>query len=79
MFTYLKMKKMEWAAKLSFWQVIVDLLGENNSNVSTIKTLFAELSTVPPEELRSEFISKITELAHEQAIKEREFETNIES
>lgn len=78
MFTYLKMKKMEWNAKLNFWQTIVDLLGENNSNISTIKTLFLELSIVPPEELRSEFISKIAELAHEQAVKEREIEAGIE-
>ncbi len=78
MFTYLKMKKAEWKVKLSFYGTIASIIDNQKPIITMIQTLFEELKNVPPEELKSEFINKIAELAHEQAVKERENEANIQ-
>lgn len=72
-----KMKRDEVMVKAMFYGTIASIM-ENQSEIKeTIelaRKLIDELKSVPQEDLRKEFISKIAELAHEQAVKEREAE-----
>ena len=72
-----KMKRDEVMVKTIFYGTIASIM-ENQSEIKDTlglaKKLIDELKSVPQEDLRKEFISKIAELAHEQAIKEREAE-----
>lgn len=65
MFTYWKMKKNEWKVKAAFYGVIAGIIDNQKPIIAMIQTLFAELKDVPAEDLRSELISKIAELVHE--------------
>lgn len=72
-----KMKRDEVMVKAMFYSTIASIM-ENQSEIKEYldlaKKIFDELKSVPQEDLRKEFISKIAELAHEQVVKEREAE-----
>lgn len=68
MFTYLKMKKYEYALKLKFYMMIVKFMNnqtEIKSFLEFVQKLYSALKDVPPEELQKEFISNLAEIVHE--------------
>ena len=66
MFTYFKMKRNEWKVKAMFYGIIASIIDNQKPIITMAQTLFAELKDVPAEELRSEFISKVAELIHDE-------------
>lgn len=72
-----KMKRDEVMVKAMFYGTVASIMENQNEIKEAIelaKKLMNELKSVPQEDLRKEFISKIAELAHEQVVKEREAE-----
>ena len=72
-----QMKRNEVKVKAMFYGTIASIMDnqeEITNALELVKKLYIELKDVPIDELRREFISKIAELAHEQAVKEREAE-----
>ena len=74
MITYFRMKKNEWKVKAQFYGLIVSVLNNQKDMIELIQNLYTSLKDVPTEQLRSELMGKIAELAHQQAVKEREAE-----
>ena len=66
MTTYLKMKRAEWNVKAKCYGAIAFLLEEQGDILELLQNLYAALKDVPAEELRGEFISRLTELIHEE-------------
>ncbi len=66
MTTYLKMKRAEWNVKAKCYGAIASLLEEQGDILELLQNLYAALKDVPAEELRGEFISRLTELIHEE-------------
>ncbi len=59
-----KAKKAEIKVKAVFYGAIAGIIDNRSPIITMIQTLFTELKDVPAEELRSELIGKIAELAH---------------
>lgn len=74
MITYFRMKKNEWKVKALFYGLIVNVMNEQTDIIELIQKLYTSLKDVPADQLRSELMGKIAELAHQQAVKERETE-----
>ena len=67
MFTYFKMKKNEWTVKKMFYGAIVQLMDnqdEIKDMINLVKKLYEELKDVPTEDLQKEFVSKLSEIIH---------------
>ena len=60
-----KAKRAELKVKAMFWGAIAGVIDNQKPIITMIQTLFAELKDVPAEDLRTELISKIAELVHE--------------
>lgn len=71
MISYFKMKRNEWKFKGMLYGAMAGLFESRKEMMNLAQRLYAALKDVPAEELRKELISKIAELAHEQAIKEK--------
>lgn len=71
---YFRMKKQEILVKSKLYGMILAFADEQEDLVKLVKCLYTELKDVPTNELRKEFISKIAELAHAEAVKQREKE-----
>lgn len=69
---WFKMKSLEIKYKLAFYIAISKALGEMDDIVKLIYNLYAALKNTPVEELQDKLIGSIAELAHAQAVKERE-------
>ena len=63
-------KKAEFKVKAMFWGILAGVVDNHKSIIDMIGGLYNELNGVSPEELRSEFISKMAEIIH--AERERE-------
>lgn len=63
-------KKAELKVKAMFWGVLAGIIDNQKPIIDMIRGLYNELKGVSPEDLRSEFISKMAEIIHA----EREFE-----
>ena len=74
MIKYIKMKRNEWKVKAMFYGTIASIMDEQKDIIGFVQRLYLVLKDVPIEDLRKELISNIAELAHEQAVKEREAE-----
>lgn len=74
MIKYFMMKRNEWKVKAMFYGTIVSVIDEQKDIIGFVQRLYVALKDVPMEDLRKELISNIAELAHEQAVKEREAE-----
>lgn len=72
MITYFKMKYNEWKTKAMFYGIIISVINEQKDIIDLIQKLYIALKDVPMEDLRKELISQIANLAHEQAMMERE-------
>ena len=64
LFSWYKAKKAELKVKGMFYGAIASIIGDHKSIFEMIQKLFEELKTANPDELRSELISKIAELVH---------------
>lgn len=57
-------KKAEFKVKAMFWGILAGVIDNQKPIIDMIGGLYNELKGVPPEELRSEFISKMAEIIH---------------
>lgn len=76
MITLIKMKYKEWKLKLAFYSVVESVLKEQKDIVKTITNVYSSVKDTPAQELQDKLITAIAELAHDQAVKEREAEKN---
>ena len=68
------MKKKEIILKIKLYGMILAFADEQENLFKLVKDLYTELKDVPIENLQKEFVSKIAELAHSEAVKQRETE-----
>ena len=71
---YIEMKKKEILVKNKLYGMILAFADEQENLFKLVKDLYMELKDVPIENLQKEFVSKIAELAHSEAVKQRETE-----
>ena len=64
-------KKAELKVRAMFWSVLAGIIDNHKSIIDMIGGLYNELKGVSPEELRSEFISKMAEIIHAERENER--------
>lgn len=64
-------KKAELKVKAMFWGMLADIIDNQKPIIDMIGGLYNELKGVSPEELRSEFISKMAEIIHNERENER--------
>lgn len=76
MITLIKMKYKEWKLKLAFYSIIETVIKEQEDIIKTITNIYESLKDVSGKELQDKLIAAIAEMAHDQAIKERESEKN---
>ena len=69
-----KMKRDEVMVKAMLYGTIASIMNEQKDIIEFVQNMYMALKDVPMEDLRKELISNIAELAHEQAVKEREAE-----
>lgn len=70
MIKYLKMKAMEIEIKYALYSTIVSFVKEQNDFIAFIQRLYIALKDVPVDELRSEFISNLAHIIHNENSKE---------
>ena len=75
--TWLEMKKKEILVKSKLYGMILAFADEQEEIIELIKNLYVALKDVPTDELRKEFVAKISELAHAEAVKQREMENVV--
>lgn len=78
MITYFKMKKNEWKVKAQFYGFISKIMDNQKNIISLIQNLFVSLKDVPADELQNEFVTRIAELAHEQAMQDKKADNKDE-
>ena len=69
MIAYFRMKRNEWKVKAMFYGTIAQIMDnqdEIKSVIDLVKKLYDELKGVPTEDLQKEFVSKLTEIIHEE-------------
>ena len=67
MFTYFEYKKNEWKVKAMFYGTIAQIMDnqdEIKDMLDLVKRLYEELKDVPTEDLQKEFVSKLSEIIH---------------
>ena len=63
---YIRMKKNEWKIKATLYATLASFF-ENQKNVlELLNKMYVALKDVPVEDLRTEFISKLAEIIHEE-------------
>lgn len=76
MITLIKMKYKEWKLKLAFYTIVETVIKEQEDIIKTVTNIYESLKDMTGQELQDKLITAITELAHAQAVKERETEKN---
>lgn len=76
MITLIKMKYKGWKLKLALYSMIETVIKEKKGIISTVTNIYESLKDVTSQELQDKLITAIAELAHDQAVKEREVEKN---
>lgn len=66
MFTYLKMKKNEWKVKAFLYGAFAALLDNQKEVLELLQKMYIALKDVPADELQKEFITKLTEVIHDE-------------
>lgn len=74
---YIEMKKKEILVKSRLYGMILEIADEKEDLIRIVKDLYESLKSVPADELRKEFIAKIAELVHAEAVKQRELEKEL--
>ena len=64
-------KKAELKVKAMFWGMLAGIIDNQKPIIDMIGGLYNELKCVSPEELRSEIISKMAEIIHNERENER--------
>ena len=75
--TWLEMKKKEILVKSKLYGMILAFADEQEEIIELVKNLYVALKDVPTDELRKEFVTKISELAHAEAVKQRKMENVV--
>lgn len=71
---WFKNKVMEIEMKHALYSTIEEFAKEQEDIIKFVKNLYVVLKDVPADELRKELISNISQLAHDEAVKQRETE-----
>ena len=64
---YITYKKNEWTVKAIFYGTIIQIMDnqdEIKDMLDLVKRLYEELKDVPTEDLQKEFVSKLSEIIH---------------
>ena len=69
MITYLKMKRSEWKIKKMFYGTIVSLIKNQKEILELLQKMYVALKDIPADELQEEFVSKLSEIIHEENMK----------
>lgn len=78
MITYWKMKMAEWRVKGLFYETIASFVDNKSGRLQTILNLIDSVKGLTGEELRTEFISGLAGIIHDEAEQARQNETNEE-
>lgn len=78
MITYFKMKLAEWKVKGLFYGTIASFIDDKSGRLQTILNLIDSVKGLAGEELRTEFISGLAGIIHNEAELARQNETNEE-
>lgn len=73
---WISLKQKEVKYKLAFYSMIETVLKEQKDIIKTVTNVYNSLKDSTGEELQNKLISTIAEMAHAQAVKERETEKN---
>ena len=76
MITYWKMKMSEWRVKGLFYGTIASFVDNKSGRLQTILNLIDSVKGLTGEELRTEFISGLAGIIHDEAEQARQNETN---
>lgn len=71
------MKKNEWKLKATIYGFILGVIDKQSNIVNLFQNLYVALKDTPVNELKSELIVKIAELAHQQAMQENEADDKV--
>lgn len=69
---WFKNKVFEIEMKHALYSAIKEFTKEQENIIKFVKNLYVALKDVPIEDLRKELISNIAQLAHDEAVKQRE-------
>ena len=78
MITYFRMKMAEWRVKGLFYGTIASFVDNKSGRLQTILNLIDSVKGLTGEELRTEFISGLAGVIHNEAEQERQKNTNEE-
>lgn len=78
MITYFKMKMAEWKVKGLFYGTIASFVDDKSGRLQTILNLIDSVKGLTGEELRTEFITGLAGIIHNEAEQERQNNTNEE-
>lgn len=78
MFTYFRMKIAKWKVKGLFYGTIASFIDDKSGRLQTILNLIDSVKGLTGEELRTEFISGLAGIIHDEAELARQNETNEE-
>ncbi len=72
MITYFRMKLAEWKVKGLFYGTIASFIDDKSSRIQTILNLIDSVKGLTGEELRTEFISGLAGIIHDEAEQSRQ-------
>lgn len=78
MITYFRMKMAEWRVKGLFYGTIASFIDDKSGRLQTLLNLIDSVKGLTGEELRTEFISGLAGIIHNEAEQERQNNTNEE-
>ena len=67
-----KVKRYEIKLKFQLYSTLAYIIDNNKDITGLIQRLYVALKDVPVEELQKAFVSEISQLAHEQVVKDRQ-------
>lgn len=74
LFKWYVLKKKEIKLKLAFYSIIEVMVKEQADIIKTITNIFESIKDLSGKELQEKLITVIAEMAHEQAVTERDVE-----
>lgn len=78
MITYFKMKMAEWKVKGLFYGTIASFVDDKSGRLQTVLNLIDSVKGLTGEELRTEFISGLAGIIHDEAEQARQENANKE-
>lgn len=77
LFKWYVLKKKEIKLKLAFYSIIEVIVSEQEDIIKTITNIFESIKDLSGNELQEKIITVIAEMAHEQAVAERDVEKRL--